>query len=358
MMKYIKSIQANFLLCVLAFGAVGIEAHASDTGLQPGATAPAFQLNDQDGKPQTLESLAGPRGLLVLFSRSADWCALCKSQLIDLESARHIFETKGIHVASVTYDSSAVLKAFATRRDIHFELLSDPDSQIIKAFGVLNPEATGYQAGIAIPTYFLIAPDGKITQRFAEGQPQERTTASYLYETLFGAGTAQPSNTSVVPATPHLKITLAQSDVSVAPGARFRLTVQLSPGKGEHLYAPGAETLGYRPIGLTLDSSDLYQTSPAVYGQSTILEFATLKEKVPVFETSTQVSEDVWATSSPKNTERFTQNPELTVSGVLEYQVCNKTTCFAPEKKPVSWTLRVLPGNFDRVRVAEALQRK
>jgi peroxiredoxin len=358
MIKRVKMIQITLLLSAVVCATVGIQAHALDSGLQPGGTAPAFTLKDQDGKVQTLQSLAGPHGLLVLFSRSADWCGLCKSQLIDLESARHAFEAKGIRVASVTYDSPAVLKAFATRRDIHFKLLSDPDSHAIEAFGVRNPEATGYQAGIAIPNYFLIGTDGTIIQRFAEGQPQERTTASYLYETVFGAGTALPSAASVVPATPHLKVTVAQSDLSVAPGYRFRLTVQLQPGKDEHLYAPGAETFGYRPIRLTLDSSDLYQASPADYGQSTILEFASLKEKVPVFESSTQITEDVWATSGPKSTEQFTRNPDLVVHGILEYQVCSTTTCFAPEKKPVAWTVKVLPGNFDRVRVEEALQRK
>lgn len=358
MIKRVSLIQARLLLSAVVYATLGIQAHALEAGLQPGDTAPAITLKDQDGKVQTLQSLAGPHGLLVLFSRSADWCGLCKSQLIDLESARHVFEAKGIHVASITYDSPEVLKAFSTRRDIHFRLLSDTDSHTIEAFGVRNPEATGSQAGIAIPNYFLIATDGTVIQRFAEGRPQERTTASYLYETVFGAGTALPSAASVVPETPHLKVTVKQSDLSVAPGYRFRVTVQLEPGKGEHLYAPGAETFGYRPIRLTLDPSDFYQTNSADYGQSTILEFASLKEKVPVFESSTQVTEDVWATPGPKTTERFTQNSELVVHGILEYQVCTSTTCFAPEKRPVSWTVRVLPGNFDRVRVEEALQRK
>jgi peroxiredoxin len=132
------------LLCV----PMASKAYAVDTGLQPGSNAPAITLNDQDGKVQTLRSLSGPHGLLILFSRSADWCALCKSQLINLESARHNFEAKGIHVASVTYDSPGILKAFAARRDIHFKLLSDPDSRLFEAFGVRNPDATGYQAQI------------------------------------------------------------------------------------------------------------------------------------------------------------------------------------------------------------------
>jgi peroxiredoxin len=358
MIQHLRTICARILFFALLPSPVGIAANAVDEELHPGAIAPAFTLQDQDGKAQTLQSLAGLHGLLVLFSRSADWCALCKSQLIELEAARHIFEAKGIHVASITYDSPAVLKEFSIRRGIHFTLLLDPDSRTIDAFGVRNTEETGYKAGVAIPNYFLVGTDGKILRRFIEGTPQERKTANYLYEAIFRAGTAQPSAASIVPETPHLTVALKQSDVAVAPGARFQLTVQLEPGKDEHLYAPGAEAFGYRPIRLALDSSDLYQADSAVYGKSTIIEFASLKEKVPVFESSTQIMGDVWAVFGPKNAERFTQDPNLIVHGVLEYQVCNHTTCYAPETKPVSWTLRVLPGNFDRVRVAEALQRK
>lgn len=43
------------------------------TGPAIGAKIPAFEAIDQDGKPQTFESLRGPKGLALLFVRSADW---------------------------------------------------------------------------------------------------------------------------------------------------------------------------------------------------------------------------------------------------------------------------------------------
>jgi peroxiredoxin len=330
----------------------------SDTGLQPGAKVPSFTLKDQDATPQTLQSLSGPNGLLLIFNRSADWCPFCKSQLIDLESARRHFEAKGIHVASITYDSPQVLKAFATRRGLHYPLLSDPDSAIIDAFGIRNREATGYEAGIAVPNYYLIAPDGTIRQRIAETQLLDRVTGNYVYELLFGSGTAEPSRTAIVPSTPHLKVTLAQSDLSSAPGARTRLTVRVDLPKNSHLYAPGAETFGYHPIRLSLEPSDLYQADSAVYPQSTIVKFAKLDEKVPVFETLTAIAQDIHAIRGPKTNAQFREHPNLTIHGTLEYQVCTNTTCFAPEKKPVVWTLHVAPDDLDTVRVAEDLRRK
>jgi len=43
------------------------------TGPAVGAKVPDFALPDQNGRTRTLADLTGPRGLLLIFSRSAGW---------------------------------------------------------------------------------------------------------------------------------------------------------------------------------------------------------------------------------------------------------------------------------------------
>jgi hypothetical protein len=43
------------------------------TGPAVGSKIPSFDAVDQYGKRQTFESLRGPKGLALLFVRSADW---------------------------------------------------------------------------------------------------------------------------------------------------------------------------------------------------------------------------------------------------------------------------------------------
>jgi hypothetical protein len=43
------------------------------SGLGVGTRVPDFALPDQDGKEHSLRNLMGPNGLLLVFSRSADW---------------------------------------------------------------------------------------------------------------------------------------------------------------------------------------------------------------------------------------------------------------------------------------------
>jgi peroxiredoxin len=42
-------------------------------GLAVGQRAPAFSIRDQFGRVQTLDTLKGPNGTVLLFFRSADW---------------------------------------------------------------------------------------------------------------------------------------------------------------------------------------------------------------------------------------------------------------------------------------------
>ena len=43
------------------------------TGLEVGEKIPDFALADQNGNRRTFRDLTGPSGLLLVFSRSADW---------------------------------------------------------------------------------------------------------------------------------------------------------------------------------------------------------------------------------------------------------------------------------------------
>jgi hypothetical protein len=49
-----------------------LKMHTS-VGLEVGQKAPAFSARDQFGKEQTLGTLKGPKGTVLLFFRSADW---------------------------------------------------------------------------------------------------------------------------------------------------------------------------------------------------------------------------------------------------------------------------------------------
>ena len=46
---------------------------AVPTGPAAGSPVPEFSAPDQSGKTQTLKSIMGPKGAVLVFFRSADW---------------------------------------------------------------------------------------------------------------------------------------------------------------------------------------------------------------------------------------------------------------------------------------------
>lgn len=58
-------------LIVLAIG--GTQSDVSRIGPAVGAAVPAFSLADQNGRAQTLATVAGRQGTMLVFFRSADW---------------------------------------------------------------------------------------------------------------------------------------------------------------------------------------------------------------------------------------------------------------------------------------------
>lgn len=125
---------------------------------------------DQRGEQQSFETLKGKKGLVVLFIRSVDWCPYCQGQIIGINDNLQEFTNAGYNVATISYDRPETLKIFSDKRDVRFKLLSDPQSEIIRAFGILDPDQTPGTRfyGIPHPTIYVIDTRGTITSVLSE----------------------------------------------------------------------------------------------------------------------------------------------------------------------------------------------
>ena len=324
-------------------------------GIQVGEKIPPIAAPDQFGHPQTFESLRGKHGLLLLFSRSADWCPYCKRHLLQLQQAKAEYEAKGVRVAWITYGSEAILKSFADRKGITYPMLSDTDSRIIRAFGILNPEGKGFAAGIPYPGIYYISQDGVVQKRYFESQYSDRFTPNDIYADIFGGATAIARAAAPIKAA-HVTIKLSQSDTAVGAGSRFKLLVELDPATHVHLYAPGAEKNGYKVVKLAINPSADYRSEPLQYPPSKLLTFPELKETVPVYSGPTIITEDVVIAATKEFNQSIGDGKVIHITGSLFYQACDDHQCFVPVQQPVSWNVRVEP--FDLVRAPEPLQHK
>jgi len=324
----------------------------SEVGLRAGQKAPDFSATDQFGKTQTLETLRGRKGTVLLFYRSADWCPYCKGQLIQLQAAKERFEKQGIKLAGISYDSVEILKFFSDRRKIEFPLLSDPDSRIIRMYQVLNSEAVGPNAGMARPGYFYIDTDGNIREKFFEAKYRERLTGNNVLSRLFpelGEEVSDPVE------APHLQVRMGQSDRVAVPGNLVTLTADVRLPPDVHVYAPG--TKGYKTVKLAIDPLPDFETRQASYPAAKILYLPAIKEKVPVFEGAFRIRQELKVNSMAEFSGALGPDGKpVTVTGKLEYQACDSKICFLPESMPLEWHFQIVP--LDRQRAPEDIRHK
>lgn len=149
-----------------------------------GDTIPSIEAPDQNGDVQTLAQLTGEKGLVLVLSRSFDWCPYCIAQLEKLVDVAPEFAALGVTVVAMTYDSQEVLKGAEVDYAVTFPLLQDVDVKHVSALGILNKQyEPGQRAyGIPEPGIFLLSADGTIHFKFAEQDYRMRPDFALVLE--------------------------------------------------------------------------------------------------------------------------------------------------------------------------------
>lgn len=152
--------------------------------LPVGSALPAISAQDQTGTLRSLQEISGEKGLVLVLSRSFDWCPYCIAQLQRLVEAAPEFQAMGINVASMTYDPVATLAAAAEEHGVEFPLLFDENVKHVNAMGLRNTQyEPGQRAyGIPYPGIFLIDAQGVIRAKFAEEDYKLRPEFSLVME--------------------------------------------------------------------------------------------------------------------------------------------------------------------------------
>jgi AhpC/TSA family/Disulphide bond corrector protein DsbC len=253
-------------------------------------------------------------------------------------------------LAAISYDSVEILKYFADRRKIEFPLLADPDSKAIDAYQVLNAEAVGQYKGMARPGYFFIDTQGIIKEKFFDPKYRERLTGNSLIAKLFPELAQEVTGTVDAP---HLQVAVKQSDRIAIPGSRITVTAEVQLPPDVHVYAPGTE--GYKSIHLAIDPVPELSLLPPVYPPSEVLFMPAINERVPVFQGTFRISQDVKVSSAAEFSSSLgTEGKTVTIAGRLNYQACDSKVCYLPASVPVHWELQILP--LDRQRAPENIR--
>jgi peroxiredoxin len=130
---------------------------ATNSILQPGATAPDFTLGCTPDVTLRLSELRGRPVVLAFYP--ADWSPVCGEQMSLYNEMHEEFAEYGAQVVGVSVDGVWCHKAFARAKHIHFPLLADfePKGEVSRSYGAYDGER-----GTSKRALFVIGQDGII----------------------------------------------------------------------------------------------------------------------------------------------------------------------------------------------------
>ena len=133
------------------------------SGLDVGDKAPAFTMESDTGEKLSLKAFKGQK--LVLYFYPKDDTSGCTKEAMAFTSLARKFANADTAIVGVSKDSLAAHAKFRTKYKLGIELGSDPDAEVIAAYGAwVEKSLYGRKyMGIERCTY-LIGRDGRIAQ--------------------------------------------------------------------------------------------------------------------------------------------------------------------------------------------------
>lgn len=129
--------------------------------LAVGDPAPTFTLTDDSGAQVSLADHAGHK--VIVYFYPAAMTPGCTTQACDFSDSLDALAAKGYAVLGISPDSPAKLATFRRKEGLTITLLSDPDKQVLLAYGAYG-EKTMYGKTVqgVIRSTFVVNESGTI----------------------------------------------------------------------------------------------------------------------------------------------------------------------------------------------------
>jgi peroxiredoxin len=131
--------------------------------IEIGSKAPDFTLMNQERQPVTL-SKALQNGPVVLAFFPAAFSSVCQKEMCTFRDSIARLRGANAQIFGVSTDTFFALKAWADQQAFGFPLLSDYNKDLIRSYGVVNPDMIGLK-DIAKRAVFVIDPQGIVRHK-------------------------------------------------------------------------------------------------------------------------------------------------------------------------------------------------
>ncbi|QNE90083.1 thioredoxin-dependent thiol peroxidase [Corynebacterium incognita] len=129
--------------------------------LDVGDKAPDFTLTNDKGETTSLADFTGQRVVVYFYPRANT--PGCTKEACDFRDSLAQLNSAGIAVVGISPDKVEALAKFRDEHELNFPLLSDPDKEVMEAYGAFGEKKNyGKVVQGVIRSTFLVEPDGTI----------------------------------------------------------------------------------------------------------------------------------------------------------------------------------------------------
>jgi peroxiredoxin Q/BCP len=133
-----------------------------------GQPAPAFKLQDQAGKWQSLADYKGKWVALYFYPK--DDTPGCTTQACGFRDNIFAFNKEGAVILGISVDDVSSHKEFAEKHSLPFTILADSDKAVTRSYGVLKTYMGVME--MARRDTFIIDPQGRIAKHYESVDPE------------------------------------------------------------------------------------------------------------------------------------------------------------------------------------------
>jgi peroxiredoxin len=138
--------------------------------LAPGQKAPDFKLFNTEKKEVSLSEFQGKHNVVLHFFPAA-FTGVCTAQLCNMRDHLNFYTKLDCAVLGISVDTPFSLGIFKAQQNYNFDLLSDFNKEVIKAYDVYLQDFALGMHGVAKRAVFVINKAGEIVHSEETANP-------------------------------------------------------------------------------------------------------------------------------------------------------------------------------------------
>ena len=246
------------------------------------------------------------------------------------------FAASSISLYALSYDEPQALRDFRDAHGITYTLLSDPSSEVIRSFGILNTlidEDDHPWHGIPYPGTYVVNAAGEITHKFFDNNLAVRAGPEQLLRAARGEDVALAAAQASDAEAEAVIVDVSIDGDSLGRTVQKDLVARLQVPRGRHVYAEPAPE-GTVAVDIVIDDNECLVTRALERPTSEPHTLAGTDEHF-------RVHHGVVELRLPLTVNSAAGGGELTVSGEVRWQSCDDEVCDIPDSQRFELQVRI-----------------